>query len=198
MRVGDLCEEAFVDSLFEDDPTIRRVVHMAARAGVRPSIENPFIYIQSNVTATTRLLEAARRIGRSGSDSEGPAGDDEQRQRCLSFVYASSSSVYGESESELFSEEDAVDFPVSPYAATKKTCELNAFTYHHLYQLPVTGLRFFTVYGPRGRPDMAPFKYFDRVARGATIQQFGDGTGWLWAESRSRERDRGGARGASG
>merc|ERR1712232_1304298 len=92
------------------------------------------------------------------------------------FAFASSSSVYGGSKSTFFSENEAVDHPVSPYAATKKTCELLAYTYHHLYNLNVTGLRFFTVYGPRGRPDMAPFKFIDRVSRGVELQQFGDGS----------------------
>jgi UDP-glucuronate 4-epimerase len=92
------------------------------------------------------------------------------------FVFASSSSVYGGSKSTFFSEDENVDNPVSPYAASKKACELLAYTYHHLYQLNVTGLRFFTVYGPRGRPDMAPFKFIDRVSRGLELQQFGDGS----------------------
>ncbi|ETK78592.1 hypothetical protein L915_15416 [Phytophthora nicotianae] len=92
------------------------------------------------------------------------------------FVYASSSSVYGGSMKESFSEEDIVDFPVSPYAATKKSCELLAHTYHHLYGMDTIGLRFFTVYGPRGRPDMAPFKFMDRIARDVAIDQYGDGS----------------------
>merc|ERR1712087_316539 len=92
------------------------------------------------------------------------------------FVFASSSSVYGGSKNTFFSEDEIVDNPVSPYAASKKACELLAYTYHHLYNLNVTGLRFFTVYGPRGRPDMAPFKFIDRVSRGVQIQQFGDGS----------------------
>ena len=118
---------------------------------MRASIDDPFSYIESNLTATTRLLEASRRIGSSGSDSEGGGGcDREGSNKCLAFVFGSSSSVYGESESgqALSSEEDAVDYPVSPYAATKR-CELTAFTYHHLYGLPVTALRFFTVNGTR-------------------------------------------------
>ncbi len=136
----------------------RHVVHMAARAGVRPSIDDPFIYIHSNILGTTRLLELARIHGND----------------C--FVWASSSSVYGGSPNEEFTEDDYVDNPVSPYAASKKACELMTYTYHSLYKMNVTGLRFFTVYGPRGRPDMAPFKFVDRVSRGLEIQQFGDGT----------------------
>ncbi|KAF1781747.1 NAD(P)-binding domain [Phytophthora cactorum] len=123
------------------------MVHLAARAGVRPSIDNPLMYIQANVVATMILLDACREFG------------------IKKFVYASSSSVYGGSMKESFSEEDIVDFPVSPYAATKKSCELLAHTYHHLYGMDTIGLRFFTVYGPRGRPDMAPFKFMDRIAR---------------------------------
>merc|ERR1712222_56710 len=92
------------------------------------------------------------------------------------FVFASSSSVYGGSKNTFFSEDEIVDNPVSPYAASKKACELLAYTYHHLYNLNVSGLRFFTVYGPNGRPDMAPFKFIDRVSRGLELQQFGDGS----------------------
>jgi UDP-glucuronate 4-epimerase len=92
------------------------------------------------------------------------------------FVFASSSSVYGGSKSTFFSEDENVDHPVSPYAASKKACELLAYTYHHLYNLNISALRFFTVYGPRGRPDMAPFKFIDRISRNVEIQQFGDGS----------------------
>jgi len=154
---GDICDNDFIEEVFRvEKPT--RIIHLAARAGVRPSIEDPFIYIHSNIKATTILLELARRYS------------------CTSFVYASSSSVYGDSDKTEFSETDNVDFPSSPYAATKKACELMAYTYHHLYGLNCAGLRFFTVYGPRGRPDMAPFKFIDRISRGLPIQQFGDGS----------------------
>jgi UDP-glucuronate 4-epimerase len=135
------------------------VVHLAARAGVRPSLKDPYLYIRANILGTTALLEIARKFD------------------CVRhFVYASSSSVYGGSTKETFSEADIVDQPVSPYAATKKSCELMASTFNHLYGLHVSGLRFFTVYGPRGRPDMAPFKFLDRAARGVTIDQYGDGS----------------------
>ncbi|CAN0106375.1 unnamed protein product [Laminaria digitata] len=154
---GDLCDAPFISRIFENEG-IQWVVHMAARAGVRPSIEDPFVYVHSNVEATTRLLELAR------------------LHAVKSFVFASSSSVYGGSQNEVFSETDVVDFPVSPYAATKKSCELMAHTYSHLYGLNVAGLRFFTVYGPRGRPDMAPYKFIDLVCRGQEIMQFGDGS----------------------
>ena len=154
---GDICEKGLVKNIF-DKEKITHVCHLAARAGVRPSIVDPFVYVHSNVEGTTRLLDCAR------------------ESNCVNFVYASSSSVYGSSPNEVLHEEDVVDKPVSPYAATKKSCELLAYTYHHLYALPCTGLRFFTVYGPRGRPDMAPFKFIDRVSTETAIQQYGDGS----------------------
>lgn len=154
---GDICDAKLMEELFEKERP-QWVCHMAARAGVRPSIQDPFVYIHSNIQGTTQLMELSHRYG------------------VQNFVFASSSSVYGGSKSTYFSEDEVVDNPVSPYAASKKTCELLAYTYHHLYNLNVTGLRFFTVYGPRGRPDMAPFKFIDRVSRGEEIQQFGDGS----------------------
>lgn len=153
----DICEEDLMAKVFENEqPTW--VCHMAARAGVRPSIQDPYVYIHSNIKGTTHLMELSAKHG------------------VKNFVFASSSSVYGGSKSTFFSEEESVDNPVSPYAASKKACELLAYTYHHLYNLNISGLRFFTVYGPRGRPDMAPFKFIDRVSRGVEIQQFGDGS----------------------
>lgn len=154
---GNICNEGFMIKVFEETSP-QWICHMAARAGVRPSIQDPYIYIQSNIVATTLLMEMAHRFG------------------VKNFVFASSSSVYGGSKSTFFSEDENVDNPVSPYAATKKACELLAYTYHHLYQLNVTGLRFFTVYGPRGRPDMAPFKFIDRISREIQIDKFGDGS----------------------
>jgi len=154
---GDICDEDFMLRLFEKERP-QWVCHMAARAGVRPSIQDPFVYIHSNIRGTTHLMELSHKFG------------------VKNFVFASSSSVYGGSKNTFFSEDENVDNPVSPYAASKKACELLAYTYHHLYQLNVTGLRFFTVYGPRGRPDMAPFKFIDRVSRGLELQQFGDGS----------------------
>lgn len=155
--IGDICDEDLMLRIFETErPTW--VCHMAARAGVRPSIQDPYVYIHSNIKGTTHLMELSAKFG------------------VQNFVFASSSSVYGGSKSTFFSEEEVVDNPVSPYAATKKACELLAYTYHHLYNLNVSALRFFTVYGPRGRPDMAPFKFIDRVSRGLEIQQFGDGS----------------------
>jgi UDP-glucuronate 4-epimerase len=154
---GDICDRDLMEKIFINENP-KWICHMAARAGVRPSIQDPFIYIHSNITATTLLMELSHKYG------------------VENFVFASSSSVYGGSKSAFFSEDEVVDYPVSPYAASKKTCELLAYTYHHLYQLNVTGLRFFTVYGPGGRPDMVPFKFIDRVSRGVEMQQYGDGS----------------------
>jgi len=155
--IGDICDETLMEKIFQEQLP-EWVCHMAARAGVRPSIADPFIYIHSNIHGTTRLLELSCKY------------------KVENFVFASSSSVYGGLKSNFFSEDDNVDNPVSPYAASKKTCELLAYTYYHLYGLNIAALRFFTVYGPRGRPDMAPFKFIDRISRGMEIQQFGDGT----------------------
>lgn len=154
---ADICDDNLMNQIFETEE-IGWVCHMAARAGVRPSIQDPYVYIHSNIKGTTHLMELSAKHG------------------IKNFVFASSSSVYGGSKSTFFSEDEVVDNPVSPYAASKKACELLAYTYHHLYNLNVSGLRFFTVYGPRGRPDMAPFKFIDRVSRGVEIQQFGDGS----------------------
>jgi UDP-glucuronate 4-epimerase len=154
---GDICDERFMENLMETERP-QWVCHMAARAGVRPSIQDPYVYIHSNIRGTTNLMELSHKFG------------------VKNFVFASSSSVYGGSTSTYFSEEENVDNPVSPYAASKKACELLSYTYHHLYNLNVSALRFFTVYGPRGRPDMAPFKFIDRVSRGLELQQFGDGS----------------------
>lgn len=154
---ADICDKEVMNQIFEKHRP-EWVCHMAARAGVRPSIQNPLLYVHSNVEGTTRLLELSRLNG------------------VKNFVFASSSSVYGGSKSTYFSEDEVTDSPISPYAATKISSELMAYTYHHLYGLNITGLRFFTVFGPRGRPDMAPFMFIDRVSRGKPIQQFGDGT----------------------
>jgi UDP-glucuronate 4-epimerase len=135
------------------------IVHLAARAGVRPSIEDPALYAEVNVVGTVHWLEAARKV--------------EPRPR---FVYASSSSVYGDRPNAPFRETDPVDLPVSPYAATKKACELIAHTYHHLHALPVTGLRFFTAFGPRNRPDLAIAKFAGLIERGRPVPMFGDGS----------------------
>jgi UDP-glucuronate 4-epimerase len=140
----------------EAEPEV--IVHLAARAGVRPSIEDPALYGAVNVVGTIHWLESACRLA--------------NRPR---FVYASSSSVYGDRPTAPFRETDPVDHPVSPYAATKKACELLAYTFHHLHGLPVTGLRFFTAYGPRNRPDLAIAKFAGLIERGEAVPMFGDG-----------------------
>ncbi|KAI9916339.1 hypothetical protein PsorP6_018144 [Peronosclerospora sorghi] len=134
------------------------IVHLAARAGLRPSIDNPLMYIQANVVTTMVLLDACREFG------------------VKKFVYASSSSVYGGSLKNRFSEEDIVVPRESVCCNQKKSCELLAHTYHHLHGMDTIGLRFFKVYGPRDRPDMAPFKFMDRIARGVAIDQYGGGS----------------------
>lgn len=142
--------------IFEQE--ITHVAHLAARAGVRPSISDPFIYQQVNVQGTLNLLELAR------------------RRKVQNFVLTSSSSVYGNSTAIPFREDDSVtDRPISPYAATKKASEVLGHTYHHLYGLNVNVIRPFTVYGPRGRPDMAPWIFLESALTGKPIRKFGDG-----------------------
>ena len=135
----------------------QRVVHLAAQAGVRYSLKNPHAYTQSNLVGFTNILEACRHYA------------------VEHLLYASSSSVYGGNSKLPFSEQDSVDHPVSFYAASKKANELMAHTYSHLYQLPTTGLRFFTVYGPWGRPDMSPILFADAITQGKLIQVFNHG-----------------------
>jgi len=154
---GDLRRRDQVDALFSGR-RIDRVFHGAARAGVRPSLKDPLLYEEVNVRGTLHLLEAAIRHGVSN------------------FVFASSSSVYGEQKKVPFAETDPVDGPISPYAATKKAGELMCYTYHHLYRLPVTCLRFFTVYGPRQRPEMAIHAFTRAIARGEPLSLYGDGS----------------------
>jgi len=153
---ADLADSAAVDAAFASFQP-QRVVHLAAQAGVRYSIENPRAYVQSNLVGFVNILEACR---------HGGIGH---------LVYASSSSVYGANRKLPFAVEDAVDHPVSLYAASKKANELMAHTYSHLYRLPTTGLRFFTVYGPWGRPDMSPMLFAERISRGEPIDVFNHG-----------------------
>ncbi|RCW30045.1 NAD-dependent epimerase/dehydratase family protein [Marinilabilia salmonicolor] len=134
-----------------------QVIHLAAQAGVRYSIENPHAYVQSNLVGFVDILECCR------------------HHKIEHLVYASSSSVYGNNKKVPFSEKDRVDYPVSLYAATKKSNELMAHTYSHLYQLPTTGLRFFTVYGPWGRPDMAPMLFANAIMKSKLIKVFNKG-----------------------
>lgn len=155
---GDLADRAVIDRLFADyKPTV--VVNLAAQAGVRYSITNPDAYIQSNLIGFYNILEACRHAE--------PAVEH--------LVYASSSSVYGSNKKVPYSTEDKVDNPVSLYAATKKSNELLAHAYSKLYNIPSTGLRFFTVYGPAGRPDMAYFGFTNKLRKGETIQIFNYG-----------------------
>lgn len=152
----DLADREGIAGLFADEK-FNRVIHLAAQAGVRYSLENPLAYIDSNVVGFTTILEGCR------------------HNKVEHLVYASSSSVYGMNKKIPFSTEDSVDHPVSLYAATKKANELMAHTYSHLYDIPTTGLRFFTVYGPWGRPDMAPFLFTDAIANDRPINVFNDG-----------------------
>lgn len=153
---GDIKEYSLINEIFETEK-FNRVVHLAAQAGVRYSIENPFVYIDSNITGFINILEACR-------------------HHCIEhLVYASSSSVYGSNTKLPFSTEDNVDHPISLYAATKKSNELMAHVYSHLYHIPTTGLRFFTVYGPWGRPDMALFKFVKAIYNGDEVPVYNKG-----------------------
>lgn len=159
---GDLADKATINQIFTDHrPDI--VVNLGAQAGVRYSISNPDAYIQSNMIGFYNILEACRH-----SYDDGAKGVEH-------LVYASSSSVYGTNKKVPYSTEDKVDNPVSLYAATKKSNELMAHAYSKLYNIPSTGLRFFTVYGPAGRPDMAYFGFTNKLLKGQTIQIFNYG-----------------------
>jgi UDP-glucuronate 4-epimerase len=152
----DLADTSATEALFKAEQP-ERVIHLAAQAGVRYSLQNPHAYVQSNLVAFTHILEGCR------------------HNKVEHLVYASSSSVYGGNTKLPFSEQDTVDHPVSLYAATKKANELMAHTYSHLYGIPTTGLRFFTVYGPWGRPDMSPFLFADAILNNKPIKVFNHG-----------------------
>ena len=154
---GDFRDPRFLGRVFRDH-TFQAVLHLGACVGVRPSIERVSLYVDVNLAGTTQLLEASRHGGVSR------------------FLFASSSSVYGVRPAEPFSERDNVDHPISPYAATKKAGELLCYTYHHLFQMKITGLRFFTVYGPRQRPEMAIHKFTRAIDQGEPITIYGDGS----------------------
>jgi len=154
---GDIRDERLLVRLFER-VKFDAVVHLAARAGVRPSLLEPALYDQVNVVGTTRVLDAAREFG------------------VPHFVFGSSSSVYGASSTPPFRETDAADRPCSPYAATKRASELSCHTYHHLYGMTITCLRFFTVYGPRQRPEMAIHRFAQLIADRRPINLYGDGS----------------------
>lgn len=153
---GDIRDDSALAMAFAEGP-FDGVIHLAARAGVRQSLLDPVLYQEVNVTGTTRVLEYARQTG-------------------AHFVLGSSSSVYGATSSAPFSEADAADRPSSPYAATKRSNELTCYAYHHLYHLPVTCLRFFTVYGPRQRPEMAIHRFAALIDGGRAVELYGNGS----------------------
>ena len=154
----DITEEQTFKDISAEYPAVSGVIHLAAQAGVRHSIEHPFDYIQANLVGHTRVLEYCRHLA-----------------SCEHLVYASSSSVYGGNTKLPFSVDDRVDQPISLYAATKRADELMSHAYSHLYRLPQTGLRFFTVYGPWGRPDMAMFKFTRALLAGDPIALYNNG-----------------------
>lgn len=154
---GDIRDKNLLDDLFSNNH-IDLVVHLAAKAGVRPSIENTVEYYDVNINGTLNILETMKKFD------------------VKNLIFASSSSVYGNNEKVPFTESDIVDYPISPYAATKKSGELLCHTYHHLYDFKINCLRFFTVYGPRQRPDLAIHKFSKMILSDETIPMFGDGT----------------------
>ncbi len=154
---GDIRNTDFIDDVFKTHHP-EEVVHLAAMAGVRPSIADPVTYQEVNIRGTMNLLEAMKKYEVSR------------------MIFASSSSVYGNNPKVPFAEDDFVDHPISPYAATKKAGELICYTYHHLYQFTIVALRFFTVYGPRQRPEMAIHKFTRLIDEGRPVPMFGDGT----------------------
>jgi UDP-glucuronate 4-epimerase len=154
----DIADRDAVSALFAEESRIDRIVHLAAQAGVRYSLVNPYVYLRSNINGHVVLLEAARRL-----------------PRLSHFVYASSSSVYGTNRAMPFATADRTDHPVSLYGATKKAMEVISESYAAMYGLPLTGLRFFTVYGPWGRPDMAYFSFTRKILAGEPIPVFNHG-----------------------
>jgi UDP-glucuronate 4-epimerase len=153
---GDIRDADLVEDLFKRG-SFDIVVHLAARAGVRPSLQEPILYEDTNCIGTLRLLEASRRWGPE------------------KFIFGSSSSVYGINEKVPFAETDEINQPISPYATTKRTGELLCYNYNHLYGMRIACLRFFTVYGPAQRPEMAIHKFTDLLARGQAVTMYGDG-----------------------
>ncbi len=153
---GDIRDLKILERIFQKEK-IEKVIHLAAMAGVRSSLRDPGLYVDVNIVGTTLVLDMA------------------VKYKVKNFVYASSSSVYGNNTKLPFSESDSVDTPISPYAATKKATELIAHVYSHIYKLPTTGLRFFTVYGPWGRPDMALFLFTQNILAGKSIDVYNRG-----------------------
>ncbi len=154
---GDICDRELVEKIFKEN-NIEKVVHIAARAGVRPSLENPPEYIRSNIDGTINILENMKKYN------------------VKKMVFASSSSVYGNCSAEKFSEDLKVTEPISPYAATKSACEQFLYTYSKLYDIKTVCLRFFTVYGPKQRPDLAIRKFIELIEKDEPIPVYGDGT----------------------
>lgn len=153
----DICDRQSMETVFSEDGPFECVVNLAARAGVRPSVENPWAYMDTNLTGSLNLLELCR------------------LHRVPKFVLASTSSLYGENQ-RPFREDQPTDRPLSPYAASKKAAEVICHVYHHLYGLDVTVLRYFTVYGPAGRPDMSIFRFIRWIAEGEPLVLYGDGS----------------------
>jgi len=154
----DIADRDTIYTLFQDNPDISEIIHLAAQPGVRYSLVNPYAYTRSNIEGHLVLLEAARQL-----------------DGLKHFVYASSSSVYGDSSEVPFSTANSTDAPVSLYAATKKSMEMMGHAYAHLYRMPLSGLRFFTVYGPWGRPDMAYYSFTRKILAGEPIPVFNNG-----------------------
>jgi UDP-glucuronate 4-epimerase len=154
----DVADRSKVFAVTDHHRGITGIIHLAAQAGVRHSLADPYLYVDANVMGTLVMLEAARRI-----------------EHLTGITYASSSSIYGANEKQPCGVEDRVDRPVSLYAATKRSCELMAYAYSRLYGLPATGLRFFTVYGPWGRPDMAAYRFTRAILAGQPIEVFNNG-----------------------
>jgi nucleoside-diphosphate-sugar epimerase len=156
-HAGDVGSRADVDRLFAAERSFDAVINLAARAGVRASMEDPRLYQRTNADGSLNLLEAMRQAG------------------CAKLVLASTSSLYA-GRASPFRESDPVDTPISPYAATKRAAEVMAYSYHHLYKIDVSIVRYFTVYGPAGRPDMSPLRFIHWIKQGRPIRLFGDGT----------------------
>jgi nucleoside-diphosphate-sugar epimerase len=158
---ADICDVRALDALFSrsgDIPPFAAVINLAARAGIRASLEIPEVYFDTNVNGTLNLLEQCRRTG------------------VPKFILASSSSLYGESRDLPYRESANTDCPISPYAASKKAAEVLCYSYHHLFGLDITVFRYFTVYGPAGRPDMSPFRFVQWISEGRPLTLFGDGS----------------------
>jgi UDP-glucuronate 4-epimerase len=157
-HLADIADLRSISAVWEEYGPFDAVINLAARAGVRQSVENPWVYVETNVTGTLNLLELCRQHGVG------------------KFVLASTSSLYGGSSTVPFSEDANTDRPLSPYAASKKGAEALCWTYHHLYGLDVTIFRYFTVYGPAGRPDMSLFRFVQWISEGRPLRLYGDGT----------------------